>query len=160
MKKQQLFTLAAATISAATLSSCGFAEQKDIRLSEEQSVSFMGEEMSFERIPVDCDAKGIYIPQVEDDPYVDASPNERMLKTAQEYDLPVEAGSALTYETYQENRERFQTLFMKKYMEQEDVSSNPIAQGMARSLLPGIFDSAAAQMNEVVIETCNNPKQD
>jgi len=159
MKKQQLFTLAAATISAATLSSCKlFTEQKDIRLSEEQSVSFMGEEMSFERIPVDCDAKGIYIPQVEDDPHVDASPNKRMLKTAQEYDLPVEAGSALTYETYQENRERFQTLFMKKYMEQEDVSSNPIAQGMARSLLPGIFDSAAAQMNETVIETCSKPK--
>ena len=159
MKKQQLFTLAAAIFTAA-LTGCGFAEQKDIRLSEKQSLSFMGEEMSFEEIPVDCDAKGIYIPQIEDDPYVDVSPNKRMLETAQKYDLPVEAGSALTYETYQENRERFQTLFMKKYMEQDDVSGNPIAQGMAHSLLPGIFDSVAAQMNETVIETCSKPKQD
>ena len=169
-KQQQLLTLAAAAISTAPLSSCGFAEQKDIRLSGQHTISAMGEEMSAEDVPVDCDAEGIYLPETENDPYVDTNPNQdavdyhRMLDKAEKYDLPVEAGSALTYEMYQENRDEFHTVLIQKVMEQQteeqdNTAGAAMAQGMLRSILPGLLDNIAVQLNDIVAETCSKPKQ-
>jgi hypothetical protein len=161
MKKQHLLTLAAA-ISTAALTSCGFAEQKDIRLSGQHTISFMGEETQVKEMPVDCDAKGVYLPQTEDDPYVDKSMDQdyqQVFNVAEQYDLPVEQGEALTYSTYQENRSEFHTVLTRKVMEQGESLESPMAQTMVRNILPGMFDSIAAQVNEIVSKTCSKPKQ-
>jgi hypothetical protein len=161
MKKQHLLTLAAA-ISTAALTSCGFAEQKDIRLSGQHTISFMGEETQVKRMPVDCDAEGVYFPQTEDDPYVDKSLDQnyqQVFDVAERYDLPIEKGSALTYSTYQEHRTEFHTVLTKQVMEQGDMPKGAMAQTITRNILPGMFDSIAAQLNEVVAETCSKPKQ-
>jgi hypothetical protein len=162
MKKQQLLTLAAA-ISTAALASCGFAEEKDIRLSGQHTISFMGEETQVKKMPVDCDAEGVYFPEPENDPYVNKSLDQdyqQVFDVAERYDLPVEVGSALTYSTYQENRAKFHTVLTKKIMEQSDAPDNAMAQTMVRNILPGMYDSIAAQLNEVVAKTCSKPKQD
>ena len=162
MKKQQLLTLAAA-ISTAALTSCGFAEQKDIRLSGQHTLSFMGEEKQVNELPIDCDAEGVYFPKPEHDPHVDMSLDpeyKQVFDVAERYDLPVEAGSTLTYSTYQENRSEFHTVVTRKVMERMDSSGGAVANTMVRSILPGVYDSIAAQLNDVVAETCSKPKQD
>jgi len=161
MKKQQLLTLAV-TISTAALTSCGFTEQKDIRLTGKHTLSFMGEEEQVKELPIDCDAKGIYFPELENDPYVNRTLDQdyqQVFDVAERYDLPVEVGSALTYSTYQENRAKFHTVLTKKIMEQSDAPDNAMAQTMVRNILPGMYDSIAAQLNEVVAKTCSKPKQ-
>lgn len=161
MKKQQLLTLAAA-ISTAALTSCGFAEQKDIRLSGNHTISFMGEKQQVKELPVDCDAEGIYFPQPEHDPHVDKSLDQeykQFFDITEKYDLPIEQGSTLTYSTYQENRGRFHTAITKKVMERMDSSGGVVANTMVRNILPGVYDSIAAQLNDVVAETCSKPKQ-
>ena len=165
MKKQQLLTLTAA-IAAASLTSCGFAEQKDIRLSGEHTISFMGDKQQVNELPVDCDAEGIYFPEAKHDPHVDKSLDQdykQFFKITEKYDLPIEQGSTLTYSTYQENRAQFHTVITKKVMERMDSPSGDgdvMAHTMVRNILPGMYDSIAAQLNDVVAETCSKPKQD
>ena len=164
MKKQQLLTLTAA-IATASLTSCGFAEQKDIRLSGEHTISFMGDQQQVKELPVDCDAEGIYFPKPEHDPHVNKSLDQdykQFFKITEKYDLPIEQGSTLTYSTYQENRSRFHTVITKKVMERMDSPSGDgdvMAHTMVRNILPGMYDSIAAQLNDVVAETCSKPKQ-
>lgn len=162
MKKQQLFTLVAAAVSTAALTGCGFADQKDIRLSGQHTISFMGQETQVNDMPVDCDAEGVYLPQTEDDPYVDRTMDQdyqQVFDVAEQYDLPVEQGEALTYSTYQEHRSEFHTVLTRKVVEQGESLDSPMAQTMVRNILPGMFDSIAAQVNEIVSKTCDKPKQ-
>jgi len=65
---------------------------------------------------------------------------------------------------YQENRDEFHTVLIQKAIEQkaeeqDDTAGAAMAQGMLRSILPGLLDNIAVQLNDIVAETCSKAKQ-